>query len=165
MNPTVADTCSSDGTGLGTFVSNISGLVPSTLYSVRAFATNGIGTGYGPQISFTTAADDGDGVALAVEDAGPNGGDGNNDGTADSLQSNVSSLPDATGSGYLTLEVGGGCATAQAVAAVAIGSMPTADPFGYLYPYGLLELTLPCETADITVYYHIPGATSQVSSV
>ncbi|MCG8069342.1 MAG: hypothetical protein JAY84_15935 [Candidatus Thiodiazotropha taylori] len=165
MNPTTADTCTSNGTGLGAFVSNISGLVPSTLYYVRAFATNGVGTGYGPQISFTTAADDGDGVALAVEDAGPNGGDGNNDGTADSLQSNVSSLPDATGSGYLTLEVGGGCATAQAVAAVDIGSMPASDPFGYLYPYGLLEFTLPCETADITVYYHIPGATSLVSSV
>jgi hypothetical protein len=163
-NPTVADTCSSDGAAIGAFVSNISGLVPSTLYYVRAFATNDVGTGYGPQVSFTTAADDGDGVPLAVEDAGPNGGDGNNDGTADSLQTNVTSLPDANGGGYLTLEVTGGCASAQAVAAVTVASMPVSDPLGYLYPYGLLEFTLPCETADITVYYHVPGITSLVSS-
>ncbi|MCG7984259.1 MAG: hypothetical protein JAY90_16095 [Candidatus Thiodiazotropha lotti] len=70
-----------------------------------------------------------------------------------------------TGSGYLTLEVGGGCATIEAAAVVAIGSMPAPEPFGYIYPYGLLEFTLPCEITNITVYYHIPGLISLVAGV
>ena len=45
----------SDGTGTATFVSNISGLSGSTIYYVRAYATNSIGTSYGPvDVSFTT---------------------------------------------------------------------------------------------------------------
>ncbi len=53
--PTVAlATKTSDGTGTGLFVSNISGLSQNTLYYVRAYATNGVGTGYGPEITFTT---------------------------------------------------------------------------------------------------------------
>jgi len=44
----------SDGSGTGTFESNISGLTPGTKYYVRAYATNGKGTEYGVQISFTT---------------------------------------------------------------------------------------------------------------
>lgn len=44
-----------------------------------------------------------DGVAAAIEDGAPNGGDGNNDAIADSIQSDVTSLPDV-GSNYVTLE-------------------------------------------------------------
>lgn len=44
------------GQGTGLFVSQIQGLIPVTTYYVRAFATNGVGTSYGPQISFTTEA-------------------------------------------------------------------------------------------------------------
>ncbi len=47
--------------------------------------------------------DDGDGVPAAVEDAGPNNGDGNFDGTLDSLQPYVASLPEAVGTGYMTI--------------------------------------------------------------
>ncbi len=43
-----------DGTGEGEFTSTISGLESSTLYYVRAYATNSIGTAYGSQLSFTT---------------------------------------------------------------------------------------------------------------
>ena len=50
--------------------------------------------------------DDGDSVPAAVEDAAPNQGDGNLDGVADSVQSNVASLPVAIGTGYLTATVG-----------------------------------------------------------
>jgi len=46
---------------------------------------------------------DGDSVIDRVEDAGPNGGDGNNDGIADSEQSHVASLPDIRNS-YITVE-------------------------------------------------------------
>jgi uncharacterized protein YegP (UPF0339 family) len=43
-----------DGTGTGSFTSNLTGLRPNTTYYVRAFATNSAGTTYGNVISFTT---------------------------------------------------------------------------------------------------------------
>src|SRR5690554_3287163 len=52
--PTISDNKTTDGTGAGTFVSNISGLEPNTTYYVRAYATNGAGTGYGSAMLFTT---------------------------------------------------------------------------------------------------------------
>ena len=56
-NPTIAlNTKTSDGTGTGSFTSNISGLIPGTTYYVRAYATNSIGTAYGNEESFTTIA-------------------------------------------------------------------------------------------------------------
>ncbi len=56
-NPTItASEFSIDGTGTGTFVSNLSGLMPATLYYVRAYATNSSNTYYGNQQSFTTSA-------------------------------------------------------------------------------------------------------------
>jgi uncharacterized protein (TIGR02145 family) len=54
QNPTISDNKTSDGSGSGTFTSSITGLAESTTYYVRAYATNGIGTAYGNQVSFTT---------------------------------------------------------------------------------------------------------------
>lgn len=54
-NPTISNSHTSDGTDTGVFTSSIEGLSPSTLYYVRAYATNSTGTAYGDQISFTTA--------------------------------------------------------------------------------------------------------------
>lgn len=53
-NPTLANNFTSDGTGIGTYSSSITGLTPSTTYYVRAYATNAVGTIYGNQQSFTT---------------------------------------------------------------------------------------------------------------
>ncbi|MBR4156797.1 MAG: hypothetical protein IKU01_08930 [Bacteroidales bacterium] len=53
-NPTVADAHSVNGAGLGSFVSNITGLTPNTAYYVRAYATNSEGTSYGEQVNFMT---------------------------------------------------------------------------------------------------------------
>ena len=54
-SPTTAlSTKTSDGTGTGTFTSSLTGLAASTTYYVRAYATNGVGTSYGAELSFTT---------------------------------------------------------------------------------------------------------------
>jgi hypothetical protein len=52
--PTTANSYTTDGSGTGTFVSNLTGLTPNTLYYVRAYATNSIGTSYGNEVTFTT---------------------------------------------------------------------------------------------------------------
>ncbi|MBE0638110.1 MAG: HYR domain-containing protein, partial [Bacteroidales bacterium] len=54
--PTIAGSHTSDGTGLGSFSSSITGLSAGTTYYVRAYATNTNGTGYGSQLSFTTSS-------------------------------------------------------------------------------------------------------------
>jgi hypothetical protein len=52
INPTIANSTTSNGTGVGTFTSNLTGLVAGTTYYVRTYATNGSGTSYGNQVSF-----------------------------------------------------------------------------------------------------------------
>lgn len=54
QNPTISNNHTTDGTGTGSFTSSITGLVESTTYYVRAYATNSKGTAYGTQQSFTT---------------------------------------------------------------------------------------------------------------
>jgi uncharacterized protein (TIGR02145 family) len=44
-----------DGSGLGSYTSNLSGLTTNTTYYVRAYATNSSGTAYGNELSFTTS--------------------------------------------------------------------------------------------------------------
>ena len=58
-NPTIGHNRTTDGSGTGSFTSNITGLQPSTTYYVRAYATNSQGTAYGQEKSFTTLADTG----------------------------------------------------------------------------------------------------------
>ena len=53
-NPTISNDKTSNGTGTGSFTSNLTGLNPGTTYFVRAYATNSAGTAYGNEISFTT---------------------------------------------------------------------------------------------------------------
>ncbi len=55
-NPTISGSHTSDGTGLGTFTSAITGLNAETTYHVRAYATNSVGTAYGADSTFTTLA-------------------------------------------------------------------------------------------------------------
>jgi hypothetical protein len=54
--PTIANSKTADGTGVGAYVSSLTGLSPATTYFVRAYATNGTTTNYGNQVSFTTKA-------------------------------------------------------------------------------------------------------------
>lgn len=52
--PTIADGKSSDATGSGIYTSSLTNLLGKTIYYVRAYATNKIGTAYGNEVSFTT---------------------------------------------------------------------------------------------------------------
>jgi hypothetical protein len=54
-NPTISDNFTMDGSGTGTFISNLANLTLNTLYYVRAYATNSTGTAYGNEMSFTTS--------------------------------------------------------------------------------------------------------------
>lgn len=54
--PTIASDKTSDGSGVGSFTSSITGLTPGGIYYVRAYATNAVGTAYGEQIISTTIA-------------------------------------------------------------------------------------------------------------
>ncbi len=52
--PTISDSRTSDGSGLGSFSSTLIGLSPGNVYYVRAFGQNSVGTGYGGQVVFTS---------------------------------------------------------------------------------------------------------------
>jgi len=55
--PTISlSTKTINGTGIGNFTSNITGLNPGATYYIRAYATNSVGTGYGNQVTATTTA-------------------------------------------------------------------------------------------------------------
>jgi uncharacterized protein (TIGR02145 family) len=54
QNPTITDNKTTDGTGAGSFTSNITNLTANTTYYIRAYATNSVGTGYGSAMLFTT---------------------------------------------------------------------------------------------------------------
>jgi hypothetical protein len=55
-NPTTSNFKTVDGSGTGIFTSSMTGLAPNTLYYVKAYATNSVGTTYGDQVSFSTIA-------------------------------------------------------------------------------------------------------------
>lgn len=54
QNPTINNSHTTDGSGLGNFSSVLTGLTAETKYYVRAYATNSGGTSYGNEVSFTT---------------------------------------------------------------------------------------------------------------
>ena len=56
-NPTIADSKTADAKGTGVFVSALTGLKGNKVYYARAYATNSAGTGYGPEVTFTTLVD------------------------------------------------------------------------------------------------------------
>ncbi|MBO0356577.1 T9SS type A sorting domain-containing protein [Hymenobacter sp. BT186] len=61
-NPVLGAQQTADADSTGTFSSTITGLTPGTTYYVRAYATNGVGTTYGDELTLTTEV-----VPLAAE--------------------------------------------------------------------------------------------------
>lgn len=59
QNPTINDSHTTDGSGTGSFTSSITGISADSIYFVRAYATNSMGTAYGEQRGFTTNTQDG----------------------------------------------------------------------------------------------------------
>jgi uncharacterized protein (TIGR02145 family) len=53
-DPIVSGSHTTNGSGTGIYVSNLTGLTPNTFYYVRAYATNSVGTSYGNQVMFRT---------------------------------------------------------------------------------------------------------------
>jgi len=53
-SPVLDDTCTHDGQGVGTFESELTGLIGGETYYVRAYATNQVGTVYGEEVDFVT---------------------------------------------------------------------------------------------------------------
>ncbi len=53
-NPKITGNKTNDGLGTGAFTSSLTGLEVNTIYYVRAYSTNKVGTTYGEEVSFTT---------------------------------------------------------------------------------------------------------------
>jgi hypothetical protein len=97
---------------------------------------------------------DADGVSDAVEWGAPNGGDGNDDGTPDAEQANVTSLPGP--GGYVTIDVpAGGTLTGVATSAAPVSPAP---PAGAMFPRGLVGFSVtgltPGATVAVEVTFH-----------
>ena len=72
-NPTTSDSKTTNGSAaaIGAFTSRLTGLTSSTLYYVKAYATNTAGTSYGQEVTFTAGALEGGelaGVYAVVEE-------------------------------------------------------------------------------------------------
>jgi hypothetical protein len=54
VNPTITNSRTLNGSGIGAFSSTMTGLTPRTTYYVRAYSTNSWGTSYGSNFTFRT---------------------------------------------------------------------------------------------------------------
>ena len=135
------------------------------LYCYRAVAT-GRGTGYGEEVCFQTPTpgSDGDGVPNDVENGAPNGGDGNNDGFADSSQPSVASFPNAATGEYVTIEVLTEGPTLSGCSAIPEEQLPPdSDKPDYLdFPYGffrfnILNIDPPGSDVDVKIWLPTPA--------
>ena len=104
--------------------------------------------------------DDVDGVGSAVENAGPNGGDGNNDGQPDSLQNNVTTFTDIDGN-WITMAVDDGLTIGNVISTTNPGDEN--PPSSYQYLRGFLGFEIrgvePGATAVMTLIFHTPDST------
>ena len=84
--------------------------------------------------------DDNDGISDAVESAGPNSGDANNDSTQDSLQDNVACIASYNAQGYVVLETPPGITLSNCQAAN--NPSPGDAPADINFDYGFFDFTI-----------------------
>nr|NIO82508.1 hypothetical protein [Candidatus Aminicenantes bacterium]NIQ68369.1 hypothetical protein [Candidatus Aminicenantes bacterium]NIT24412.1 hypothetical protein [Candidatus Aminicenantes bacterium] len=103
QNPTTDDSHTVDGNGTGVFTSSLTNLTPNTVYYVRAYAVNSVGTAYGNEETFET-----DDPSITV--TYPNGGETlvvgsgmNITWTSDAVEGNVKIEYSADNGGYWTV--------------------------------------------------------------
>lgn len=109
-NPTLFNSKTINGSGTGTFSSNLSNLLPGKTYYVRAYASNSAGTAYGQQESFTTTTTlptlNGKPVIYITLNSAQSGGNISNDGGANVTERGVcwSTSPNPTTSNSKTVD-------------------------------------------------------------
>lgn len=104
----------------------------------------------------SSEAADNDGKAASVEVGAPNNGDGNDDGTVDFLQDDVTSLPNSViSNAYNTIEAST-CTSLSNVDIFAENQLSKSDT-NFDYPVGLFNFSVTCltpgATANIKIYY------------
>lgn len=93
-NPTISDSHTIDVGGTGAYASSLTGLIPNTIYYVRAYATNAAGTAYGNEVSFVTSSTIG-GYDIPHDNGQPCQG--------------LTSVTDRDGNTYNTVQIGNQC--------------------------------------------------------
>lgn len=130
-------------------------LEPSTTYYWNVKAYNDIGEEYSANWSFTTGTEEED-VVPEGEDAAPNHGDANNDGTPDSEQANVMSFVSTLNSKYAVLEVADDCTIDAALMKAELAN--ASQDAGFSYPVGLMNFSVTCGepgyTTAVSQYYY-----------
>ncbi|HSX43023.1 MAG TPA: hypothetical protein VLF59_02955, partial [Candidatus Saccharimonadales bacterium] len=109
--------------------------------------------------------DDNDGATPTEEQAAPNSGDANDDGTTDADESTVTSFVNPITSTYAVLENTSGCQNTD-VTQLAVASLAQTDG-SYNYPAGLMNFKLICSgpgaTAHVNQYFYGVDATQLVA--
>jgi Mg-chelatase subunit ChlD len=148
-----------DGDGLYDFLTSLPELAYSFpagfdgLIGLRVTDDDGL-VGTDQAVAAVTDDSDNDGVPSDAEDAGPNAGDGNDDGIADSEQPDVANVPNDGGG--ITIAVDGDCD--QVLNAEYLTQAEVYDTFGedqrWVYPFGFAAMELPCGSADVRLIFH-----------
>ena len=151
----------------GIFSSDLTGLTPSTLYYYHAYATNGAGTGYGAQQSFTTTSGIPPAAGLVISQIYGNGGNAGATYNADYVELFNSSTAPITMTGY-SIQYG----TATTVTTWSgVAALPTATiPAGGYYliqmtAAGAVGIAIPTADATASPTINMSGTAGRVALV